>query len=219
MKKRIIPLALLCAFLLTGCGLSEQWDTVREQYIDPAIERAEGDSQPEEDAVVAPNIATDRTALEEFTPFEAVYSRLSPSPLTELEPSTSYGRLLPFDGGLVTESGRIVLDPVLESIETASFESGPGREYLAMYILQNAEGRYAVCAADGSWCSGFDYSAVYPMELGVLCVYDAAANLAVCYADPSKSAEVLHWKATHDLDDMCRDTWHWQSKNPNGYEG
>ena len=53
MKKRIIPLALLCAFLLTGCGLSEQWDTVREQYIDPAIERAEGDSQPEEDAVVA----------------------------------------------------------------------------------------------------------------------------------------------------------------------
>ena len=46
-----------------------------------------------------------------------------------------------------------------------------------------------------------------------------AGDLAVCYADPSKSAEVLHWKATHDLDDMCRDTWHWQSKNPNGYEG
>ena len=182
MKKRIIPLALLCAFLLTGCGLSEQWDTVREQYIDPAIERAEGDSQPEEDAVVAPNIATDRTGLEEFAPFEAVYSRLSPSPLTELEPSTSYGRLLPFGGGLVTESGRIVLDPVLESIETASFESGPGREYLAMYILQNAEGRYAVCAADGSWCSGFDYVSVYPMELGALCVTDEEANLAVCYA-------------------------------------
>ena len=182
MKKRIIPLALLCAFLLTGCGLSEQWDTVREQYIDPAIERAEGDSQPDEDAVVAPNLATDRSGLEEFAPFEAVYSRLSPSPLTELEPSTSYGRLLPFDGGLVTESGRIVLDPVLESIETASFESGPGREYLAMYILQNAEGRYAVCAADGSWCSGFDYVSVYPMELGALCVTDEEANLAVCYA-------------------------------------
>ena len=46
-----------------------------------------------------------------------------------------------------------------------------------------------------------------------------AGDLAVCYADPSKSREVLHWVATHDLDDMCRDTWNWQSKNPNGYEG
>ena len=43
-------------------------------------------------------------------------------------------------------------------------------------------------------------------------------DLDAFYADPAKSAEVLGWKATLDQTDMCRDTWNWQSKNPNGYE-
>ena len=43
-------------------------------------------------------------------------------------------------------------------------------------------------------------------------------DLDALYADPAKSAEVLGWKATLDQTDMCRDTWNWQSKNPNGYE-
>ena len=43
-------------------------------------------------------------------------------------------------------------------------------------------------------------------------------DLAVCYADPAKSAEKLHWKAEKTLADMCRDAWNWQSKNPMGYE-
>ena len=42
-------------------------------------------------------------------------------------------------------------------------------------------------------------------------------DLATCYADPAKSAEVLGWKAEKDLRDMCRDSWNWQSKNPMGY--
>ncbi len=45
-----------------------------------------------------------------------------------------------------------------------------------------------------------------------------AGDLAVCYADPAKSAEVLGWHAEHDLMDMCRDTWNWQKQNPNGYD-
>ena len=43
-------------------------------------------------------------------------------------------------------------------------------------------------------------------------------DIATCYADPTKSAEVLGWKATHTLEDMCRDSWNWQSKNPMGYD-
>ena len=43
-------------------------------------------------------------------------------------------------------------------------------------------------------------------------------DLAVCYADPAKSAEKLGWKAEKTLEDMCRDSWRWQSTNPNGYE-
>ena len=42
-------------------------------------------------------------------------------------------------------------------------------------------------------------------------------DLAVCYAEPTKSAEVLGWKAQHGLEDMVRDAWNWQSKNPQGY--
>ena len=42
-------------------------------------------------------------------------------------------------------------------------------------------------------------------------------DLAVCYADPAKSAEKLGWKAEKNLDDMCRDSWNWQKNNPMGY--
>ena len=42
-------------------------------------------------------------------------------------------------------------------------------------------------------------------------------DLATCYADPGKSAEVLGWKAEKGLDDMCRDSWNWQKNNPMGY--
>lgn len=43
-------------------------------------------------------------------------------------------------------------------------------------------------------------------------------DLPVCYADPAKSREVLGWEAALDQNDMCRDSWRWQSQNPNGYE-
>ena len=42
-------------------------------------------------------------------------------------------------------------------------------------------------------------------------------DLAVCYADPAKSAEKLGWKAEKNLMDMCWDSWNWQSKNPQGF--
>jgi UDP-glucose 4-epimerase len=42
-------------------------------------------------------------------------------------------------------------------------------------------------------------------------------DIATCYADPTKSAEILGWKAEKSLTDMCRDSWNWQSKNPQGF--
>ena len=44
-----------------------------------------------------------------------------------------------------------------------------------------------------------------------------AGDVAVCYCSPEKSAKELSWSADLDLEDMCRDSWHWQSLNPNGY--
>jgi UDP-glucose 4-epimerase len=42
-------------------------------------------------------------------------------------------------------------------------------------------------------------------------------DISVCYADASKALQEMGWKATRDLDEMCRDVWSWQSKNPNGF--
>ena len=42
-------------------------------------------------------------------------------------------------------------------------------------------------------------------------------DIAECYADPSRSAEALGWRATRTLDEMCADAWRWQSANPDGY--
>lgn len=39
-----------------------------------------------------------------------------------------------------------------------------------------------------------------------------------CYADPTKAAEILGWKAQYNIEDMCRDSNNWQMLNPNGYE-
>ena len=42
-------------------------------------------------------------------------------------------------------------------------------------------------------------------------------DIAECYADPSKAAKDLGWKAENGIEEMCRDQWNWQSKNPGGY--
>lgn len=38
-----------------------------------------------------------------------------------------------------------------------------------------------------------------------------------CYADPTKAKNELNWVATRNIDQMCKDSWNWQSKNPDGY--
>ena len=43
-------------------------------------------------------------------------------------------------------------------------------------------------------------------------------DVAACYADPAKAKVELGWTATRGIEEMCVDSWAWQSKNPNGYE-
>ena len=45
-----------------------------------------------------------------------------------------------------------------------------------------------------------------------------SSDIAESYADPSKAAKELGWNAEYDIEEMCRDQWNWQSKNPNGYD-
>lgn len=42
-------------------------------------------------------------------------------------------------------------------------------------------------------------------------------DIAVCYSDSSYAEQIMNWKPLYGLEDMCKDTWHWQKNNPNGY--
>lgn len=45
-----------------------------------------------------------------------------------------------------------------------------------------------------------------------------AGDVATCYSDPSFAKKVLGWEAKKTIEDMCADSWKWQSDNPNGYK-
>lgn len=62
------------------------------------------------------------------------------------------------------------------------------------------------------------FSKAYGKELPYKIAPRRPGDLAVCYSDPTKAKEVLGWEAKRGIDDMCRDSWNWQSKNPNGYD-
>jgi UDP-glucose 4-epimerase len=44
-----------------------------------------------------------------------------------------------------------------------------------------------------------------------------AGDIASCYANPDLAYELLGWKASRGVDDMCVDSWRWQNNNPNGF--
>lgn len=45
-----------------------------------------------------------------------------------------------------------------------------------------------------------------------------AGDIATCYSAPDKAEKELGWKAQYGIEEMCRDSWNWQKKNPNGFE-
>ncbi len=51
------------------------------------------------------------------------------------------------------------------------------------------------------------------------CVFDPRrpGDLASYYSDPGKANRELGWHAEYDLEAMCRDSWNWQRRNPDGY--
>ena len=88
------------------------------------------------------------------------------------------------------------------------------------YVTEN-EGCEVFNLGTGTGYSVLDMVHAFEEANGVKVPYEIVArrpgDLATCYADPAKSAEVLGWKAEKNLVDMCRDSWRWQSQNPMGY--
>lgn len=45
-----------------------------------------------------------------------------------------------------------------------------------------------------------------------------AGDIDISYADIELARQCLGFSPKHDLEDMCRDSWNWQQKNPEGYK-
>jgi len=87
--------------------------------------------------------------------------------------------------------------------------------------MQTHRGESVFNLGTGQGYSVLDMVKAFERVTGVKIPYEIAprrpGDLATVYSSPDKSAQLLGWKAQYNLDDMCRDTWAWQSKNPMGY--
>jgi len=126
-------------------------------------------------------VKTDDSRLTPFTPPHTRLTRLSSGQLTELVPSATYGRILPYssaatmnDGslrissyGLATADGMILTDLIYDSITMATFVTTHASEGRPAYHLRKGtpadefihgmHTQNAACAPDGSWITSFDY--------------------------------------------------------------
>ena len=51
-----------------------------------------------------------------------------------------------------------------------------------------------------------------------MCIRDSReGDVATCYSDSAKAKRELGWVAEKGIEEMCADSWKWQSMNPNGY--
>jgi len=62
------------------------------------------------------------------------------------------------------------------------------------------------------------FSRVNDIKVDYKIIERREGDIGNCYADPSKANTELNWKAIYGLEDICRDAWNWQRKNPNGYK-
>lgn len=61
------------------------------------------------------------------------------------------------------------------------------------------------------------FGRVNHLDIPYIIVERRPGDVARCFADANRAKEKLGWQAQKTLEDMCRDSWRWQSQNPNGY--
>ena len=92
---------------------------------------------------------------------------------------------------------------------------------LAVKKLLTKSGLFIVNLGTGTGYSVLDMVNAFSKALGKPIPYEIVerrpGDIAECYADPSLAYELLGFKATKNLDDMCKDALNWQLKNPTGY--
>ena len=91
----------------------------------------------------------------------------------------------------------------------------------AVEKVEKEEGLFIYNLGTGKGYSVLDVVKAFEKASGVEIPYVIGprrdGDIATCYSDPSKAFKELGWKAERDIEEMCEDSWRWQSQNPNGY--
>ncbi|MCK5780500.1 MAG: UDP-glucose 4-epimerase GalE, partial [Psychrilyobacter sp.] len=91
----------------------------------------------------------------------------------------------------------------------------------ALEKFENETGVEAFNLGTGDGVSVLDlvntFKIINDVEIPYELVNRRAGDVATCYANSEKALKELNWKTEKSLEDMCRDSWKWQSNNPNGY--
>ena len=91
----------------------------------------------------------------------------------------------------------------------------------AVEKVEEASGLYIYNLGTGTGYSVLDVVKAFEKASGVKVPYKIGprreGDIATCYSDPSKAYKELGWKAERGIEEMCEDSWRWQSQNPNGY--
>ncbi|MBA3478919.1 MAG: UDP-glucose 4-epimerase GalE [Lautropia sp.] len=91
----------------------------------------------------------------------------------------------------------------------------------ALRRVDSAAGAWTVNLGTGQGYSVLDIVKAFERASGRTIPYQIVArrpgDVAQCYADPAHAERELGWKATRGLEEMCADSWRWQSLNPDGY--
>jgi UDP-glucose 4-epimerase len=91
----------------------------------------------------------------------------------------------------------------------------------ALQALQTLTGAHVWNLGTGQGYSVLEMVHAFEAASGCRIPYRIAprrsGDIATCYADASKAARELGWKASRGLPEMMRDAWRWQQRNPNGY--
>ncbi len=91
----------------------------------------------------------------------------------------------------------------------------------AIKKLEDKEGVLIYNLGTGHGYSVLDVVKAYEKACGKPIPYEIKerrpGDIASCYADPTKAKEELGWVAERGIEEMCEDSWRWQSQNPDGY--
>lgn len=93
----------------------------------------------------------------------------------------------------------LALDKVLKETGVYVYNLGTGRGYSVLEVVKAFE-------------------KVNGVKIPYVITGRRPGDVAVCYADPTRAFRELGFKTEKGLEDMCRDAWNWQQKNPEGYE-